>query len=214
MPSTIGDNVRRLREKAGLSPQQLATLVGVRLFTIQQIESGVTRKSKYLPDIARVLGTPLAAVDPSQTPTPETMVASPIEPAQLVSSRDLPIYASVDAGDGQLVMTNAAVDLADRPNNLAHVRDAYGIIVSGSSMVPIVRPGDTIVIHPHRPPRRDDLCVFRSQGDGEFRAVLKEFVGETHDGWRVRRYHPKEIEYVLKKRDWGECHVVVAIYRR
>lgn len=209
----IGRNVVKFRELKGWSTAKLAREIGVALNTVQRIEAGDTVKSKYLPDIARILGKSLGDIDPSQVSN-ETSPAIIPRRDLITGERDLPIYGTTEAGDGVMVMSSEPVDKEDRPPSLTHVRDAYGVIVVGDSMHPIVRPGDIVVVHPHKQPRREDLCVFRVQDHGEFRSTVKEFVSSTADGWRVRRYHPETKELVLKKRDWPECHVVVTIHRR
>ena len=53
--STVADRVKRARLAAGLESQsELARRIGRRAQTVQAIESGYTKVSRYLPDIARV----------------------------------------------------------------------------------------------------------------------------------------------------------------
>jgi transcriptional regulator with XRE-family HTH domain len=206
----IAGNVARYRKERGLSQEQLARRVGVRQNTIAAIESGLTKKSKYLPDIARVLEVPLFDLDAGEgahrTPT--------IPGADLVRARDLPLYATVEAGEGAVVMSSDPVDEVRRPAPLATVKGAYGVIVSGESMVPALRPGDTALIHPHLPPKVEDICLFISEKNGEFVATIKEYVGQTKDHWRVKRYKPEEKEFTLRKSEWQTCHVSVGRYSR
>lgn len=216
-PDIIAKNVIEARKAKGWSVNRLAKEAKVKLNTIQAIEKGPskggTKKSKYLPDIARVLGVPLSSIDPSQVSN-MTEATPTIPKRELIGARDLPIYATTEGGEGVLVMSSEPVDLGDRPTSLTHVKDAYGVLVVGESMVPVVRPGDIVAVHPHKHPRREDLCVFRSHHEGVFTSTIKEFVAQTADGWRVKRYKPEEKEFILKKKDWQECHVVVAIHRR
>ena len=206
----IGANVVRLRERRGWSTARLARELGVALNTVQAIERGDTQKSKFLPDIARIFGVPLSEIDPSQTHIQLDVL--PLK--EVAGPRDLPVYGTTEAGEGVMVMTSEPVDRADRPASLLHVADAYGVIVRGNSMDPAAPAGSIAVVNPHLHPRRDDLCVFRCDDHGEFRSIIKEFVGITADGWRVKRYKPDEKEYTIKKADWPECHVVVTIHRR
>lgn len=207
----IGKNVSSAREKKGWSVAKLAREIGVALNTIQSIESGATQKSKYLPDIARVLGVPLTDIDPLQT----APLAEPTIPAdKLTVGRDLPVYGTTEAGEGVMVLTSEPVDRAERPPSVANVKDAYGVIVYGDSVAPAARSGDVVVVHPHLPPRLGDLCVFRGDDHGEFHSLLKEFVANVGDSWRVKRYQPDEKTFTIKKKDWPECHVVVTIHRR
>ena len=54
--STIGDRVREAMEFAGLSQSELARRIGKKQQAIQQILSGTTQRSRYLPEIARETG--------------------------------------------------------------------------------------------------------------------------------------------------------------
>jgi DNA-binding XRE family transcriptional regulator len=206
----VARNVARYRKERGMSQEELARRVGVRQNTIAAIESGLTKKSKYLPDIARVLEVPLFDLDAGEgahrTPT--------IPGADLVGARDLPLYATVEAGEGAVVMSSDPVDEVRRPAPLVTVKGAYGVIVSGESMVPALRPGDTALIHPHLPPKVEDICLFISEKNGEFIATIKEYVGQTKEHWKVKRYKPEEKEFTLRKSEWQTCHVSVGRYSR
>jgi transcriptional regulator with XRE-family HTH domain len=206
----IAENLQRIRRAREMSQADLAGQVGVRQNTIAAIEAGLTKKSRYLPDIARVLRVSLTDLDPSQGVT-ETRV---IPGSELVGTKDLPLYATVEAGEGTVVMSSDPVDEIRRPAPLATVKGAFGVIVVGESMVPVLRPGDIALVHPHLPPRPEDTCVFIGEKDGEFVATIKEYLGQTKDTWKVKRYKPKETDFVLKKKDWPRCDVVVGKYSR
>lgn len=61
----IGENVARLRQKAGLSQADLAKAIGVNSQnTIAAIELGRTKKSKHLADIASVLQVAMTDINP------------------------------------------------------------------------------------------------------------------------------------------------------
>lgn len=208
----IGENVAKFREREKLSQQELATRIGARSQnTINAIEQGATQKSRYLADIARVLRVSLTDLDPAQGSTDTAVIPG----GDLVgATRDLKVFGSVEAGEGALVISSEPVDTVRRSANLENVRGAYGVIVVGESMIPALRPGDTALVNPHLPARAGDLCIFMSEKDGTFIATIKEYVGLAKDAYRVKRYKPSEVEFLLKKKDWPRCHVVVAIYTR
>lgn len=204
-----GPEIKAAREGRKWSQADLARLVGVRQNTIAQIELGTTKKSKYLPDIVRVLD------DPDTSPSGEGLTDQlTIVKNDLVGNRDLPLFAAVEAGDGMLVMGSDPIGEVRRPAPLEGVRSGYGLIVVGESMTPILRPGDTVLIHPHLPPRIEDVVVFVSEQHGEMTATIKEYIGQTKDLWKVRRYHPKEHEFTLKKAEWRVHGVMVGKYNR
>ncbi len=205
---SLAENVKKFRRRQNLSQKALADAIGVRQNTIAAIESGDTKRTRYLPDLARVLQVNIADLEPGAG---ESFT---IPGSDLVGARDLDLYGSVEAGEGGIVLSNEPVDRIRRPAPLANVRGGYGVIVVGESMVPLLRPGDIALVHPHLPPKLDDLCLFMSDAEGEFKATIKEFRGQTKDVWKVRRYQPAERDYGLKKKDFAKCQVVVGIYKR
>lgn len=207
---SLAQNVIKFRKRRRLSQAALAKLIGARQNTIAAIESGITKRTKLLPELAQALGVSLPELDPSLEKVENVMVPG----NQLVGANDLPVFASVDAGDGVVFVSERPVQTVKRPEPLSSVTNGYGVIVSGESMIPLVRPGDTVLIHPHIPPRPEDLCLFIGDNHGEFRATLKEFRGQTKDLWRIKRYHPREEEFTLKKSDFPRCEVVVGKYNR
>lgn len=175
----IGKNVKRLRMAAHMSWAKLAKAIGVQSpNTIAAIESGDTQKSKHLHDIARALKVKMIDLDPEYEG--DETVRLPV--VQSSDDPDLKVYASVEAGQDTIVLSNEPVQMTRRPASLQGVRDAYGVIVHGESMDPAARPGDTVLINPHLPPRPGDLCLFFRDRDGEFRATLKEYRGQATEG--------------------------------
>lgn len=204
----IGANVARLRGQRGWSQKVLADEIGVRQNTIAAIELGKTKKSKHLPDIANVFKVSMTDLDPMFEA--KQIVRVPSSKYQ-VGSPDLELHNSVEAGDGAIVISNEPVAMIDRPQPLIGVRGAYGVMVVGESMNPVIRPGDSVMINPHLQPRREDICLFIYDENGDFRATLKEFISQTKSLWEVRRYCPELKDFTLSKRDWPKCHVVVSI---
>ena len=207
---SLAENVRKFRILRKLSQKALADAIGVRQNTIAAIESGDTKRTRYLPDLARVLDVDITDLEPGIGGSESAAIPG----SDLVGSRDLDVYGSVEAGEGGIVLSNEPVDRIRRPTPLANVRGGYGVIVVGESMVPLLRPGDIVLVHPHLPPKIEDLCLFMSDHEGEFKATIKEYRGQTKDAWKVRRYQPAERDYTLKKKDFAKCQVVVGIYKR
>ena len=104
---------------------------------------------------------------------------------------DLPVYASAEGGGGAIIITNEPIDYVRRPEPLLSVRDSYGCYVIGDSMSPAYEQGDLLLIHPGRPVRPGDDCVFvRDQGDGSQHALVKRLLRITPEKWRVRQFNP------------------------
>jgi transcriptional regulator with XRE-family HTH domain len=206
----LADNLRRIRTERRMSQKDVADMIGVAQNAIAAIEGG--GGTKLTPKLARALKVRVADLDPDYDAEQPLIHAGPeYEPSK---EPDLPLYASVEAGEGAVVLSNEPIGRIPRPAQLASVRGAYGVIVRGESMIPVLRPGHTVLIDPHVPPQVDDLCLFISERDGEFRATIKEYRGQSGTHWKVRRYKPQEGDFQIKKADYPRCEVVVGIQRR
>lgn len=113
-----------------------------------------------------------------------------VEPAM---ERTLPVYG-LAAGSlaGQTVMTVEPIDFAPCPPTLTRVRDAYALMVKGSSMEPRYFAGDLIFVHPHRPVRPGDHAVIQVRKDpsGQTETWIKRFRGETEKDVLTEQYNP------------------------
>lgn len=141
----------------------------------------------------------------------------PIEPAMMrveapLGSRDLPVYAAVEGGDGDLVVNTEPVDLVPRPWYMGEVKDGYAVIVTGESMVPAYEPGDMAIVNPKLPPMRGKVHIFTCEGDNShFRASIKVLVKVTETAWMVEQHNPQKI-YALPKSIWTHARRVVGKY--
>lgn len=202
----IGDNVKRLRLAAGMSWAELAREIDVKSAnTIAAIEAG--GGTKHLNKIARALKVRVADIDPTAEGE-ETVII----PRATGNDELLNVFASAEGGDGNLVWSSSEpYKQVPMPVPLIGVRGGYGVLIVGESMVPLIRPGYTVWVDPHKPARSDDLCLFLHDDHGDFRATIKQYCGQVPDGWLVKRYQPKERKYTLSKREWPVCHVVVGV---
>ncbi len=125
---------------------------------------------------------------------------------------DLPVFGTSSVGEnGAVTLSAAAVDWVARPPMLAHVRDAYAVIVPRNKMEPVVRSGSIVMFHPHLPPRFGDMVLFRSLRDGVMWVLGAEYRGETSSLWRAHHYKP-DSDFNLSKSDWQACHRAVGAY--
>lgn len=207
---SLKDNLAKIRKERGLSQKALAAMIGVRQNTIAAIETGATKKTRYLADIARALSVDIADLDSD--------LAGPGQGAGAVrgmaGAREIDLFGSAQREGGALVLTSLPVDRISRPAPLANVRDGYALIVAGESMSPVIRPGDIVLVHPHLAPKIEDTCLFVRNERGTLHVRLAEYRGETKDHWKLRRYSPQEREFDLSKKDWERCHVILGKYSR
>jgi phage repressor protein C with HTH and peptisase S24 domain len=206
--SNEGETIREQREARGLSQAALAEAVGTRQQTIDKIERGIIKHSRYSARIATELGLSLGDLMPAATAAggQRTAIGAPLS-----GGRDLPVYGSVEGGKGQLIMSHDPVDWVPRPAPLANVQGAYALIYTGESMAPEFEPGDTVLVHPHLPGVRDVSCVIYRDVDGDTWASIKRLVKVTPDAWIVRQWNPAK-EFSLARKEWGRCHRIVGKY--
>jgi transcriptional regulator with XRE-family HTH domain len=207
-----GERIRAAREAQGMSQADLAKRVGISQPAIKKIEAGDTQHSKFLPRIAQTLGLKLEDLDPVLARgLPVTI------PPLLSRDRDFPIHASAEGGPGQIIVSSDAVDFDFRPAPLSHVRDAYGLLISNTSMEPEYRPGDTALVHPHLPVVADEVYIFYAEREGVARATIKHLRRVTIDKWHVTQWNPPpgmERDFTLSRKEWQWAHRVLGKYAR
>lgn len=212
-----GEIIRRKREELGLSQAQLGNRVGISQPAIKKIESGDSRHSKFLPKIAQVLSIPLADLDASLSGVAVPPAAEPTGAARIIGARDFPVHASAEGGPGQIIVSHEAVDFMARPAPLIHVRDSYGLLITGTSMEPEYRQGDTALVNPHLPVIPGEVYIFYAEKAGEARATIKVLRRATAEKWLVSQHNPPDgmgKDFALPRREWQWAHRVIGKYSR
>ena len=207
----IGHLVRSMREAKGLSQAQLGQVIGVKQQSIDAVERGETRRSKFLPEIARELGIPPGDVGlPADQPILD--YGTVLERPFVAEGRpDFKVYASAEGGPGEIIRSSEPVDFIYRPTHLIHVRDAYGLLVTGSSMAPEYKNGEMAIVEPSLAIVPDEVYIFYAEKDGEARATIKHLRRTTADRWLVKQHNPPEgmpEDFSLSRREWGTVHRV------
>ena len=209
----IGEKVRALREGKKWSQADLAKAVGVSQPTIDKIERNLSLRSRFLPEIASVLGVALrdiddrAPVDPPAAP-PAQEGPKPL-PRFFSPDRNMPVYSAAEGGDGFIIVSRDAIEYVERPHILESVSDAYAILVTGESMVPAFEPEDKAWVNPRLPPARNKDCVFYEIDEyNDSKATIKRLVSWTDSHWLVQQYNPPK-KFKLPRPQWNRCHRVV-----
>ena len=212
-----GEIIRRRREALGLSQAQLGNRVGISQPAIKKIEAGDSRHSKFLPKIAQVLAIPLAELDLTlQGDGPQA--PSDLMPApRILGERNFPVHASAEGGPGQIIVSHEPVDFMARPAPLIHVRDSYGLLITGTSMEPEYRQGDTALVNPHLPVIQGEVYIFYAEKAGEARATIKFLRRASADKWYLSQHNPPDgsaKDFTLPRREWQWAHRVIGKYSR
>ena len=207
--------VDTLARRPDLDLKNLSLAIGRNHAYLQQyLMRGSPRE---LPETARHGLAPLLGVSPDDLRS--TAPPSPVGELRSSSLRatertDLPVYASAEGGGGAIVITNEPIDFVRRPEPLLSVRDGYGCYVIGDSMSPAYEQGDLLLVHPGRPVRPGDDCVFvRDQGDGSQHALVKRLLRISPEKWRVRQFNPAR-DFDLDRGQWQKSQLIVGKYAR
>ena len=106
----------------------------------------------------------------------------------------LPLYGHAVAGkDGNFVLNGELVGTTERPACLLGATEAYGVVVSGDSMVPRFRPGEICMVDPRKPFRKTDDVVVQLEADHPGdppRGFVKEFVSFSQSTLSLRQHNP------------------------
>lgn len=159
---------------------------------------------------SRSAGIALKVEDAAQ---PHTPVTTSDENARGI--RDLPIFASCEGGEGEVLLTYDPIEWRERPSPLKNVRNAYGMYVVNDSMSPAFRQGDILQVHPNKPPIRGRhvIVVLKDGTDeqtGERRCLVKEFVSRDRDCVKLRQYNPDRT-FDVPAEQVESVHLVVGV---
>lgn len=218
----IHERLQKARKQAGYSSAaQAAEAMGVNYATYSGHENGnrgikqqtVMKYAKFF----RVTFNWLQFGEDDGNLPQESVVTGYIEPITTrveapLGERDLPVYAAVEGGDGDLVVSTEPVDMVPRPWYMGQVKDGYAVIVTGESMVPAYDPGDMAIVNPKLPPVRGKVHIFTCENENShFKASIKVLVKSTETAWMVEQYNPPKT-YALPKSEWTHARRVVGKY--
>lgn len=232
----IADIVKAERERMGLSQSELARVIGVSPQSIQQLESGLVARPRYLPELSEALGFDLrefersgrrlpvrsssapAAGGPASDGAPEASAGHlhPTTTPQAVPAgfgrKDLPVYASAQGGPDGMLVSYEPIEWVQRPERLVGVPDAFAMYVVNDSMEPKYRQGDLLLIHPTRPVRRgDSVLLIKLSENQEHSAFIKELVSMDADKVTFKQYNPAKT-FKIERRQVQGLHLVIGAY--
>ena len=121
------------------------------------------------------------------------------------------------ASMSEFIRSTDPIDFIPRPAPVAHVREAYGLVITGESMVPEYKPGETALINPLLPVMGGEVHVFYSDLQGEARATIKHLRRATATEWLVTQHNPpkgKPKEFSLSRKEWHTAHRVFGKHAR
>lgn len=203
------DEIKRALAIYGNRQKALAAVVGVEQSTVSRwINKGVVPDPRQEAKIREILGdesSPLLPI-PVVSENGGTPRQAPF------GSNDLPVYAAVEGGPGELVISTEPIEYVARPWYLGQVKDGFGVIVVGESMSPAYNPGEMAIVHPKLPALAGKTHIFTQETiDGSFVGTIKKLVGQTATDWKVEQYNPQRT-FTLSKAEWPKAVRVVGKY--
>lgn len=216
---TVGERIRYLRnEVLGLTQGALAKKLDVSRQAVTQWEGGAQIATENLLGIAALAN---ASVDwiargegPQPLPQPlslEQFTRASREYLTPTNPNGLPVFAAVEGGEGEMVVSAEEIDVVDTPWFLSRVKESYAVLVIGESMSPAYEPGDMAFVNPKLPPRRGKDAIFVSPLHGDFKAIIKRFVSSTPESYIVEQFNPAK-QLTLPRRLWTGVYRVVGKY--
>lgn len=175
--STIGNNVRKARKKAGLTQQELAKLTNLSRSYIGDIE-----KDRYNPSlstlkaIAIATNQPLNAIITSQNNTPKGV--------------RIPVLGKVVAGIPVEAITDI-IDYEEITEDMAKTGEFFALQVKGDSMAPRIRENDVVIVRKQSTVENKDVAIVLVNGsEATIKEVQFQENGITLIGWNPAVYTP------------------------
>lgn len=213
-PKGLRQLVEDRLEELGLNPFEAAVRGGLERGFINDLLQGKKTgvRGNNLAKLAVALEwTPAHLV--GGAPSDPDLVKPPL-PGARSSENLMPVYASVEGGQGTIIRSTDPIEYLTRPANMQNVSEGYGLIVEGESMTPLYEPGDVALVNPRLGARRGKDAILYSAEDagGEVRATVKRIVGFTDNEWHLQQFNPPK-QFKLSRKEWPTCHRVVGCYK-
>lgn len=224
----IGKRIEAAMTRAGKRPADIARHLQITESAVSQwFSKDAGPKTARLAELATFLNT---TVDDLMRPDEQLdlptikfsprLSARPPAPAQMPvqtsAAADVPVWASVAAGNGQgeMILTDTPIDYIRRSEHIANAVDPFAFYIVGDSMEERFYQGDQVVVNRSLPVRPGDDCVFIAQSpDGELRGLVKRLIRSTADAWKVRQFNPRK-DFDLLKRPWSRAYRIVETRHR
>jgi transcriptional regulator with XRE-family HTH domain len=210
----MASSLKALRELRGWTHDDAADAMGISRGGYIKLERGERRlNERTIALAARAFGVSAAVVMGDES----FEVATGHRPVpEFLGERDLKVFAAVEGGPGEMVVSTDPIELVPRPWYMREVRDGYAVLVVGESMVPAFKPGDMAIVNPRLPPLRgQDVILVGGEQTGEFRASIKHLEGWDARAWKLRQYNPprgERAELTWSRKDWPKALRVVGKY--
>lgn len=228
MTEEVKDIVRRRRIEFGLSQLKLGQLIGSHGQTINKIEKGEVKWSRYFERLERQLQLPpgtLTTKSPKNGSVPEPKIlqiphhySSNPGPSMLPVAADLPVYRTI-MENGDTFLSEQPDRFEYRPAELRNVRDSYAIIITDGAFVPFYERRSIIFVDAWMPvaPHRDCVLCEKEPHKGG-RILIARLIDVADDVYIIWKSTFKKSETGIRvdlrevpvpRKDFPHCHAIV-----
>lgn len=213
----------RLRDVLDGNESELARLVGTSQQNINNYLTGKVIKPHYWRAVNKALGISDKDVEGIRKQMKaersevigygqDALIQALMNPHP-TTDRHLPVLGrAVGGADGKYIFNGEPIGHVGCPPSLEGVPGAYAVFVSGESMWPRFKPGETAWVHPHRPPRRGNDVVVQIRPEDDDGSppwgYIKEFVGWQGNKLVLQQYNP-EMRLEFDREDVVSVHPIV-----
>lgn len=159
-----GQKIREMRERARLSQAALAAAIGTTQQTVDRIEKGEVKHSRYTIPIMSLLNLRSVSLNQEAALTYSAMSSVASTHSRLVTTYNL-------GANQELSLT----EMVEAPSFVAAMADTYAVVLSKNITGPmgdvIFRFGDTLFVSPQSPLRHFDACLVSRKGLASYDAV-------------------------------------------
>ena len=191
---TFGERVRVQREKKGWSQERLAQEAGVSQTTIDKIERGATKRSRFASEIAKALGIPtelLTSPDYNFDVTQE--IIEGFASFRRSESRYAPLLIAVEDRAGLILFGSEKIGDVEIPDEIINKDRTIAVQLASSSMSPEFEAGDVIFLEGGLKPVLGMAYVFADDNLPSKRAMLGRLAYFDDDRWMIQRWRGRAI---------------------
>lgn len=208
---TFANRVRIRRKEMGLSQKELARLSGLSQTTISDIERGRNDASREIVELAAALQCRSHWLKTGDGPRLDSSpsIQMNVTPTLLGGGKIVPRIALVQAGNWRAIVDDFTPGCGDdwvmcSNDSGPHT---FGLVVTGNSMEPDFKEGDTIIVDPDIRPTPGCYVVARNH---RFEATFKQYKARGVDESGQERFELKPLndDYATISSDEGPIEII------
>lgn len=214
-PESIANRMRNLRERAGMTIDQMAAAMDYagassiqRYFDAGKLKTGYLKRD-FVAKVEKVLlgkgSPPITRPEIWELAGPEFNFAgenlpnASVVPQIVTGGNKIPVYGSAVGGiDGEFAMNGVMLYEVIAPPVLNNVSGAYAVQISGESMEPRYFDGEVVFVNPRKRIVKGDFVIaqIKIEEDGPPLAFVKRFIRHNAVELVLEQYNPpKEIRF-------------------